>query len=420
MRLLNKTIISYFLFTALLATLSVPVFYYVLKTMVVKRVDEDLVAIKTRIMPRLRDEAAKHNQGSFDLYDHFVIFERERTFPAGDSISDSGFGKDTAWDGLPGRQLVSHFILNQESYRLQIRTSMVDKFSLLKRIVILLIILLIALLLGLLTINRILAKKIWKPFYKTLRDLQDYRVDKQQGLKLEQSSIREFDDLNRAIEGLAKRDYQSYNSQKEFAENASHEMQSPLAVFQSKLELLMQTKPLNEEQASLIADLANASKRMSRLNKSLILLTRIENNQFLEKEEISIREIIQKLLLQYDFQIRQKSIQCQFPDPGDILLNANRTVSEILLGNLLSNAIRHNREDGIVQIMIKDRELMIRNTGRPLPLREDRLFQRFWKESPDSGSIGLGLELVKKICTLNHYILRYEFVLNMHQFTIGF
>ena len=131
----------------------------------------------------------------------------------------------------------------------------------------------------------------------------------------------------------------AYQSQKEFTENASHEMQSPLAVFQSKLELLMQTNPLNEEQASLIADLAGASKRMFRLNKALILLTKIDNDQFLEKESISVRDILQKLIKQYEFQIDNQSIRFSFNDAEDILVEANRTLIEIMLGNLLSNAI---------------------------------------------------------------------------------
>jgi len=271
-----------------------------------------------------------------------------------------------------------------------------------------------------LLINRALNRKIWQPFYLTLNRLHEYRVDKQASLKLEQSSVNEFNDLNKAIEELTERNHQAYASQKEFTENASHEMQSPLAVFQSKLELLMQTKPLNEEQAALIADLANASKRMSRLNKSLILLTKIENNQFLEKETVSVKEILEKLLEQFEFQIKQQSIRCSLNDETDITIEANKTLIEILLGNLLSNAIRHNLYGGSIQIMLKGKKLIIQNSGKPTSLDKARLFQRFQKESRDDSSIGLGLEIVKKICTLNHYSIHYSFNNQMHIFALHF
>jgi len=387
---------------------------------VVKHVDEDLLATKSRIIPQLRDEVLKHSRGNLNFFEYNIGFEKEDSSKNEDSIINTESGNPIGGEYFPGRLLTSHLILNQVSYRLQIRTSMIDKISLIKRIVLLLVILLFFLFIGLLFINRSLTKKIWLPFYKTLKNLSAYRVDRQPKLELGHTSVREFNDLNRAIEELANRDFQAYASQKEFAENASHEMQSPLAVFQSKLELLMQTTPLNEEQASLISDLANASKRMSRLNKSLILLTKIENNQFLEKESISVRDMLNKLMQQYEFQIKQKAISCRFMDNEDIQLDANRTVVEILLGNLLSNAIRHNYYEGKVQIRMNPGELVIQNTGRPFPLNTQKLFQRFQKESRDSSSLGLGLEIVQKICSINHYIVQYTYTDDMHNFSIKF
>jgi signal transduction histidine kinase len=420
MQLLKKTIASYFIFSAILLLAAIPVFYYALKTMMVNNVDENLIATKTRIVPQLRNAVAKHTERGISFSDHEIIFEKEPPNQKGDSLYDLEMHDSFSNQLLQGRQLASHFIINQESYSLRIRTSMVDKISLVKRIVLVLAILLIVLLFGLLMINRMLTKKIWQPFYSTLKHLYDYRVDKQAVLKLERASVTEFNDLNKAIEELSERNYQAYASQKEFAENASHEMQSPLAVFQSKLELLMQTKPLNEEQASLIADLANASKRMSRLNKSLILLTKIENNQFLEKETLSVKDILQKLLQQFEFQIKQQSIQYIFYDATDITIEANRTLIEILLSNLLSNAIRHNVHGGSIQIMMKEKELQIQNSGKPFSLDTRKLFQRFQKESADSNSIGLGLEIAKKICALNHYSVQYQFIDQMHVFSVYF
>ena len=150
------------------------------------------------------------------------------------------------------------------------------------------------------------------------------------------------------------------------------------------------------------------------------MLTKIDNNQFLEKESISVKDILQKLLQQYSFQMQQQSIQTVFNDTKDLTIDANRTLVEILLSNLLSNAIRHNVQGGTIQIELKEKELVIKNTGKPMALDVTKIFQRFQKESPDTNSIGLGLEIVKKICTLNQYDLRYLFVDGMHAFLVKF
>ena len=439
MQLLKKTITSYFLFSVIILLVAIPVFYFALKRMMVASVDENLIATKTRIMPQLLDAAAGNNESNLHLPGYDVQLKKEQPGKKGDSLYNNESNPQLS---APNRLLASHFYINQESYRVEIKTSLVDRYLLIQRIVLVSALLLVALLLGLLLINRMLTKKIWQPFYHTLKRLQEYRVDKQPVLKLEPSSVSEFNDLNKAIEQLAERNYQVYSSQKEFTENASHEMQSPLAVFQSKLELLMQTKPLNEDQAALITDLANASKRMVRLNKSLILLTKIDNDQFLEKETVSIKETLQKLIQQYEFQIQQQSIHLHFSDaqdhlPGkpasniaasnipasnikDLTVEANKTLIEILLSNLLSNAIRHNIPNGSIDITLNGKELTIRNSGRPSSLDPNRLFQRFQKESPDANSIGLGLEIVKKITNLNHYSIQYRFENKMHTFSVRF
>ena len=420
MQLLKKTIKSYFIFSVIVLLVAIPVFYLALKRMMVASVDENLIATKTRIMPQLLNAAAGSKEGKLNLSGYDILFQKEQPGKKGDSLYNKESTDSYPHIPLPNRLLASHFYINQESYRVEIKTSLVDRYLLIQRIVLVSALLLLALLLGLLVINRTLTKKIWQPFYQTLRRLQEYRVDRTPVLKLEPSSVSEFNDLNKAIEQLAERNYQVYSSQKEFTENASHEMQSPLAVFQSKLELLMQTKPLNEEQAALITDLANASKRMVRLNKSLILLTKIDNDQFLEKEPVSIRDTLQKLIQQYEFQIGQQSIHLHFSDANDITVEANKTLIEILMGNLLSNAIRHNIPNGRIDITLKDKELTVQNTGKASSLDTNRLFQRFQKESSDANSIGLGLEIVKKISNLNHYSIQYRFADPLHTFSVRF
>jgi signal transduction histidine kinase len=418
--LLKKTITVYFIYSAILLVIAIPIFYFALKKMIVQSVDENLISTKTIVIPQLQNNILNHRESSLVLAGYDIHYEKEPSDTNEDSIYTIETTSPESESPSPNRELVSHFYVKEEFYSLHIITTLTDKFSLIKRIIWIVAFLLVVLFLGLVLMNRVLTKNIWLPFYKTLGSLKKYRVDKQAVLQLESSRINEFNDLNQAIEDLAETNYQTYLSQKEFTENASHEMQSPLAVFQSKLELLMQTNPLNEEQASLIADLASASKRMHRLNKALILLTRIDNDQFLEKETISVREILKKLIKHYEFPIASQSIQFSFDDGEDVLIEANRTLIEIMLGNLLSNAIRHNLPNGIVQVSLTQKELTIQNSGRGIPLDNKKIFRRFQKESDDEESIGLGLEIVNKICARYQYNIQYHFRSQMHIFTVRF
>ena len=207
-----------------------------------------------------------------------------------------------------------------------------------------------------------------------------------------------------------------YQSQKEFTENASHEMQTPLAVLQGKLDLLMQTNPLSQEQSELITDLVDVNHRMNRLNKTLLLLSKIENNQFTEIEEISLKQVLEKLIEQYRFQAEQKNITITNNFINDIPITANRMLIEIMLGNFLSNAIKHNTLNGT--IIITGSEICFKNTGVAYELDKDKIFQRFQKQTASNNSTGLGLPIATKIAALYHFRVQYKYTNALHQFTL--
>lgn len=419
MQLLKRTVLSYFIFSVVMLLVAVPVFYFVLKEIVITNIDEDLMATKTRIIPQIRQSVVRRGY-DVEFPDHTISLEKTPPQTEKDSISTIDELDSISYQYVPKRLLTSHVLVNQESYRLQVRVSMANHNSLIKSIIIVQAVLLLALLIGLLIINRNLSKMIWKPFYKTLQQLNTHKIDQATPIVLEKSSIKEFNDLNDSIRKLTERSYHAYISQKEFTENASHELQTPLAVFQAKLELLMQSTSLTEEQASLMSDMAVASQRMARLNKNLLLLTRIENNQFPDKEEVSYQDILLKMLHQYQYLIGQKFIAVQPVILHDAVQHTNRSLAEMMISNLLSNAIRHNKEHGTIQIKLDTHEFTIANSGQPASLASDKLFQRFQKNSTDVNSLGLGLEIVKKICNINHYTIAYTFENDLHTFTIRF
>lgn len=407
MKLLNKTLQYYFWLSIVLLMVAIPVFYYVLQRIVISNIDASLEATKTQLIPRLRVMEFQPGAPQPRLEDGITL-EKAPTRPGSDSLYTSD----------RHRLLTSYLVINRETYRLQIKSSLADHQRLIGSIIILQSVVLILLLTGLLLINQSLARRIWKPFYQTLRKLRAYKVDDPAPLQLAPSNISEFKELNAAVEQLAERSRQSYLSQKEFAENASHELRTPLAVFQGKLDMLMQTHPLTEDQAALISELADASHRMARLNKGLLLLTRIQNGQFPETADVSVRDTARHLLGQYEPQIAQKQLGVEEDWLDELKVNMSPNLLEVLLGNLLSNAIRHNVAGGKLLVKGANGTLTVSNTGQPYPLQEDRIYQRFAKNSKDAESMGLGLEIVRKICDLYGFEVKYAWEGGLHNFQV--
>lgn len=314
---------------------------------------------------------------------------------------------------------VSNTIVNGKPYEIRIQKSMIEDEDLLNSILVLQLVLVIVLLAGLIAINFQLSKKLWKPFNDIVHKLSLYRVDSNEDYQFIPTNIEEFKNLGSSIKDLIKRNQKLYRTQKEFTENASHELQTPIAVMQSNLELLMQTSPISQEQADLIEEISVAGNKMQRLNRTLLLLTKIENNQFPDTEKLKINTSIQKLLSQYEEPAAQKDIQWEIHIENEIEITANPILIDILIGNILSNAIRHSENDGKVLVRTSHQELVTGNYGKN-ELNKKDLFQRFKKQSENTNSIGLGLEMSKKICDLYHYDIQYQFINDMHLFSINF
>lgn len=420
MKLLNKSIRSYLVFACILMLIAIPVFYFVIQRIVKEDVDESLIAHKMEIISKLENITHNYPFPFLEAFEPNFSINTTKTHNPSDKFYSIKIYDSISQENIPYRVLESNVLIKNEAYIIRLKSSLLDSKDLIESIVFVMSILLLLIITGLIIINRRISKKIWKPFYNTLDKLQHYRVDKIEPIQFENTNINEFADLNNTISSLSQRNQKVFQSQKEFTENASHEMQTPLAIFQNKLELLMQTNPLSAEQAELIEELANTNQRMNRLNKSLFLLTKIENNQFLDKEPVSIKDTIEKLIEQFKFQSDKKNITVKAQFEEDISINANKSLLETLLSNLLSNAIRHNIQGGDITISSNQQEFIIENTAKGERLNSDKLFQRFQKQSTDVNSIGLGLEIVKKITTLYGLTIEYQYYNKKHRFIIHF
>ncbi|MET7037985.1 sensor histidine kinase [Elizabethkingia miricola] len=415
MKLISYISRRYIVYAILILLIAIPAFYFSLRYLMLKSLDENINHQKAWIEKQLKTTIPDN----FISFENSIIVRPSNNPKIFDSLYNQPVFIPDDNETVMHRISVSNTIVNGKPYEIRIQKSMIEDEDLLNSILVLQLVLVIVLLAGLIAINFQLSKKLWKPFNDIVHKLSLYRVDSNEDYQFIPTNIEEFKNLGSSIEDLIKRNQKLYRTQKEFTENASHELQTPIAVMQSNLELLMQTSPISQEQADLIEEISVAGNKMQRLNRTLLLLTKIENNQFPDTEKLKINTSIQKLLSQYEEPAAQKNIQWEIHIENEIEITANPILIDILIGNILSNAIRHSENDGKVLVRTSHQELVIGNYGNN-ELNKKDLFQRFKKQSENTNSIGLGLEMSKKICDLYHYDIQYQFINDMHLFSINF
>ncbi len=207
---------------------------------------------------------------------------------------------------------------------------------------------------------------------------------------------------------------------KEFAENASHEIQTPMAIIQSKLDSLLQSSNLTEEHINHISSVSNASQRLSTLNRSLLLLSKIENNQFNEKDPVNFSVLLEQQLDDLKEIFIDKSLDVIQNIKPDITIEGNPFLSDIIISNLLKNAIAHNIKNGSIEITLNESFLIIKNTGHVLNTSPKELFKRFKKQGSSAQSTGLGLAIVQKSCAFSNWTVNYEYSDKQHTLTVSF
>jgi len=419
MKLLNRTIRSYLFYSFLALLITIPLFYFVVRSVLLRSTDRSL---------RIQMQDIRSNLGSINSAGELAIWSKMdkdiRIDEANQSSPDRYYTiyrrSPRHHNDDPYRELSGTIQVNGKWYLLTISSSLVENEDLLGSILLVQSVLLILLMAGLLLINQSISKNLWQPFYSALEGMKNYELNKHHTFKRIPTSIDEFRELQSAIKNLTERNFLVYQKQKEFTENASHELQTPLAIFGTKLELLMQTQPLSEEQASLIGAMEEVNLRLAKLNKSLLLLSKIDNNQFPQTENLLLSEITKSIADQFRANAELKKITILEDYRGKGEIRANKSLMEILISNLLSNAIRYNIEGGELRISLQNDILIIENTGNGSILQSNKIFDRFYKSGDHSGSIGLGLAIAKEICDLYKFDLAYKNEDKFHSFIIRF
>ena len=322
--------------------------------------------------------------------------------------------------GLPYKILTGQMDWRGKTYQVTTYVSSTEFTHLIIKIFIAEAIILILLLVAIIVLNRKSSGLLWHPFLFTMKKMNEFDIVRNPSLILPaETGTVEFNELNETLTQLIHNVNLAYRNQKQFVENASHEMQTPLAIIRSKLELLINQPALTENSAFLLADITEANERLSQMNRTLLLLAKIENNQFPDTGEVDVSETLEKLIsnfkIHYDgFPALDLSIEKQ------VMVPSNRSLIDILLSNLLNNAIVHNIPNGRIRIELSKDQLIIQNTGLPPDADPGELFERFRKGSHLTKTTGLGLALVKQICNLYHYPVSYQFTDGWHRLELRF
>ena len=409
MKLIHHTISKLSIVMIIILTFWAGFFFYSILDEILDETDDSLENYKHLIIQQvLRDTAAIHN--SSDLMSQYFIKEiseneaihyKERYF-------DSTRFYEIEYDFDPVRVLKTAFRgQDKKFYELTIMISTLEQDDMIEAILWSIVILYVTLLICILIVSEFVFRKSLAPFYKLLNWLNQFTLGGK-NLPLDNpTKIKEFRQLNETILKMTRRNEEMYSQQKQFIENASHELQTPLAVINGKLELLAEHENLDEEELKNIDDMFRSLHRAIQLNKSLLLLSRIQNRQFEEVTEVNMNPHVRKILELLSDLYEEKELDYHLSDTEDCRIRMNESLAHTLLTNLIKNAIIHSPEHGRVDILIHSTRIEIVNDGNQA-LDERQMFKRFYKgHSGQKESTGLGLSIAQSIADLYHLSLTY-------------
>lgn len=336
-----------------------------------------------------------------------------------DEFFDSTVYIETEMEDEPVRVLRTWFMTaDRKYYELTIMTSTLEKEDLAEAIFWSIIVLYSCLLCCILLVSHFVFKTSFRPLYNLVKWLKEYRPGKQSAPLVNPTKVDEFKTLNQAIQEAMRRNTEMYNQQKQFVENASHELQTPLAICMNKLEMFSENPDCTEAQLAEIAEINQTLRRIIKMNKSLLLLSRIDNKQFPDATEVDFNHLINKLLPDFQEMYAHKNIQVSFRETGRFVYTMNESLASTLVNNLLKNAFVHNIENGTIAISADSHSLTIANSSSCAALNKETLFNRFERQTHRKESIGLGLAIVKSITAIYGIDILYIYTGGMHQFQI--
>lgn len=393
---------------------SVTLNYFVKRTLI-SELDEVLVEIKDRADHYTQTEQKIPVNSSLD--DYQISYKQVSDFTRKDQFTTVSRKIEEKNKIQNYRELSYSTTVNGKPYLVKIEKPIEGMRHMVANITNLSIATILLVILFLVLVNRFVLARLWKPFYKSLEVMDHFQLNNQTELNFPLTTTEEFNYMNRILKRSTQKAGEDYIALKEFTENASHELQTPLAIIGSKLDLLIQDEKLSEKQEVKIRSAYAALKRMSHLNQSLLLSAKIGNQQFTATNTISFKQKINEKLDQFKELWEDRLLIKASIDESFLVMN--KDLNETLINNLLSNATKHNVSGGYIDIKLLPGELSIKNSGPEKALDPKKLFQRFYKSEQNSQGNGLGLSIIKQICDTSGISIHYFFSENTHTFILS-
>ncbi len=420
MKLIHKFILVYLVVTVIVLGIGGVLSYFIIQ-------DELNTELKFRFLDRIdrvtyllergKDFDSKKLRGSGDR--NLIIQQLPEKVEPSTAIKDTMVWHERLQQMEPNLKVSAYRTVNDTSYFISTYGALVESDDITEAVVKILLWLLGMQVIGAIGVGFIVSGRLFKPFRKTLDRIRNFKLRDKQPITAEKTNVQEFDDLNLFVEEMTRKAVSDYRNLKEFAENASHELQTPLAIAQGKLELLTETE-LNEDQYQYVEATQRSIKKLSRLNESLGLLTKIENHEFTDSEDVNITKIIEENARAFEEFIDLNGLEVNTELEKDVTVRIHPVLADILWTNLFQNAIKHNVEDGKIKIVLTHKKLQISNTGKPLNAEPEILFERFKKGEQSSNSIGLGLAIIKRIADQNNFGISYASEEGWHTIEVTF
>jgi signal transduction histidine kinase len=394
--------------------------YFTIKRVVYKQIDNSLITEKVIIQDQIEQtDTIPDFAASFGHQIEVRVLNAPlREFQA---INDTLVSDTISGEKLPFRYLCYAGNTDRnKGYTIRIMQTLSEKKELLEAISLYVFFLFLSLLLISILLNFLISRKLWKPFYVTVDKAEKFDIQSDKPIDLPETNINEFRQLNMVLDQMTRKMRNDYLNLKEYNENAAHEIQTPLAIIRSKLEILMQRKELKKDSINLIKSIDEATTRLLKLNHGLLLISKIDNFYFQEEKEISLKRIIENSIINYKEIMQLKKIIVEVEAINPAIVKMNEILAEVLISNLISNAVRYNINGGFIKCFINSGFLTILNSGAPLKTDPDLLFHRFHKANENPQSVGLGLSIVKKIADTYKMKITYTFTKNIHELRLDY
>lgn len=419
MKLITRFILIYLVITIIVLGIGGVFSYFIIKGEVDRELTFEFMERIDRVTYLLERGRRFHPRRDVEGDRNLVVRELEHPVEERVEVGDTLIYSDRLEQNEQNVKVSAYRNINGSSYYISTYGAMIEPNDITEAVIKTLLWILGMQVIGAIGVGFFVSGRLFKPFRETLEKIGNFQLQKKEYVPAEKTGVKEFNDLNRFVEEMTRKAVSDYKNLKEFAENASHELQTPLAIAKGKLELLSETD-LTEEQYKYIESLEKSVKKLSRLSESLALLTKIENHEFQNNEMVNLSDLINDSLDAFEEFIALNNLTVETDIRNDIDINMHPVLADILWTNLFQNAVRHNIENGNIKIVLNKEELIISNTGKDPEVEPEQLFERFRKAEQSSESIGLGLSIIKRIVDQNNLSISYSYKKGWHHIEISF